>query len=180
MATPGGYPETGKLPKLGARSKETVEQRDTGSTKTYRCQWCMVDLEAGVEICPTCGSPGVDTSMIVPGAEPAANPNQVAVASKVDSELEEWWNDDEERIYRNSASVDQDRTAVIIGLLSTVVICIAIGVFVAPILLTSVFESSLGVTVENSNDLRPLGGVLGLLTGAFIGAIGIWVTTPRR
>lgn len=172
--------QTGKLPKLGMRTSKAAEQNNTGAGKSYRCQWCMVDLDAGVDVCPTCGSPGVDTSMVVPGAERIKDPNQLDVATQTESELEEWWNDPEEETYRNTATEAPDQTAVIVGLLGTAIICIAIGVFVAPIILADAFESSLGVTVDNPNDLRPLGGILGLLVGAFIGAIGMWVTAPRR
>ncbi len=119
--------------------------------------------------------------MVVPGATAAINPDKIALIATPETELEEWWkDDDEESTYRNSATDERDLTPVIIGLLGTVVVCILIGILIAPMALASVFESSLGVTVENSNDLRPLGGILGLLVGAFIGAIGMWVTTPRR
>lgn len=172
--------QTSKLPGLGTRSNEPAERPDAGPKSSYRCQWCMVDLQPGVEVCPTCGSRGIDTSMVVPGAEPATSNSDPAVVAVGDGELDEWWNDDGEEEYRNSASVDEDRTPVIIGLFGTVIVCIIVGVIIAPMFLTSVFESSLGVTVEDPNDLRPLGGVLGMLVGAFIGTIGMWVTAPRR
>ncbi len=173
--------QTGKLPKLGTRISASAEQRNAGSKTSFRCQWCMVDLDAGVEVCPTCGSPGINALMVVPGATAAINPDKIALIATPETELEEWWkDDDEESTYRNSATDERDLTPVIIGLLGTVVVCILIGILIAPMALASVFESSLGVTVENSNDLRPLGGILGLLVGAFIGAIGMWVTTPRR
>jgi hypothetical protein len=173
--------QTGRLPKLGARINAAAEQRNPGSKTSFRCQWCMVDLDAGVEVCPTCGSPGINALMVVPGAAAAIKPDEVALAPTPETELKEWWNEgDEESTYRNSAAEERDLTPIIIGLLGTVVVCILIGILVAPMALASVFESSLGVTVENSNDLRPLGGILGLLVGAFIGAIGMWVTTPRR
>ena len=173
--------QTGKLQTLGAHMAATDEKRDAGTKASFRCQWCMVDLDADVEVCPTCGSHGIDTSMVVPDSAPAINPDQIAVAPKTEAGLDEWWNEgDEESTYRNSAAEDRDQAPIIIGLVGTVVVCILLGVLVAPSLLASTFESSLGVTVENSNDLRPLGGILGLLIGAFIAAIGMWVTAPRR
>ncbi len=172
--------QTGKLRKLGIRTNPAAEQTSSTASKTLRCQWCMVDLEPGVNVCPTCGSPGIDTAMVVPGSERAKDPNQLDVVAQSEGELDEWWNDPEEEIYRNSSADEPDRTAVIVGLLGTAVICVILGVIAAPILLADLFESSLGVTVDNPNDLRPLGGILGLLTGAFIGAIGMWVTAPRR
>jgi hypothetical protein len=171
--------QTGRLPKLGAKINAAAQERGASATSAYRCQWCMVDLQPGVEVCPTCGSAGIDNSMVVPGSEPTVNHDQSA-APRTEVELDEWWNDESEPTYRNSAATTRDQTPVIIGLIGTAVICIAIGVVVAPIVLANAFESSLGVTVENSNDLRPLGGILGLLVGAFIGAIGMWVTAPRR
>jgi len=172
--------QTGRLPKLGARLNQAAAQQTAGSGSAFRCQWCMVDLEPGVNVCPTCGSPGVDTKMVVPGAEVTINPDQVAVAPKPEAALEEWWNDDEEQVYRNTAATDQSQAPVFVGVFGTVVICIVAGIIAGPLVLADAFESSLGVTVENANDLRPLGGLLGFLLGAFIGAIALWVTAPRR
>jgi hypothetical protein len=176
--------QTGKLPKLGERLNH-VESRQATGTPTLTCQWCSVALQPGVTICPTCGSAGVpDTSMVVPDVPTEGDDSlqpALAVEQRGDAELTEWWNEGEESgVYRNSAEEGNDPLPVILGLIGTALVCVLLGILVAPMLLASVFENSLGVTVENNNDLRPLGGVLGLLTGAFIGAIGIWVATPRR
>jgi hypothetical protein len=177
--------QTGKLPKLGERLDRAVDSQQAAGASTLTCQWCSVALQPGVTICPTCGSAGVpDASMVVPDIpleidEPAQL--SLAVEPASDPELPEWWNEGEETgVYRNTAEEGHDPLPVILGLVGTGVVCILLGVLVAPTLLASVFENSLGVTVENNNDLRPLGGVLGLLTAAFIGALGIWVAGPRR
>lgn len=171
--------QTGKLPKLGSRISQAAEKQGSTSS-TLRCQWCSVDLPPGETICPTCGSAGIDTEMVVPDSELTASPQQKPVAPKNDDELVEWWNDAEEEPYINSAADEESQTPIILGLVGTAAVCVVFGAFVAPMLLASAFENSLGVTVENPNDLRPLGAILGLLTGAFIGAIGMWVAAPRR
>ncbi|MEZ4520843.1 MAG: hypothetical protein R3A46_04215 [Thermomicrobiales bacterium] len=175
--------QTGRLPKLGARLNQAAAERGTtsGNGRVLRCQWCSVDLPPGVTVCPTCGSSGIDGAMIVPGAGQISTAKQPSIAPKSDEELVEWWNEaDEDSTYKNSSADEQDQLPVILGLVGTAIVCVALGAFVAPMLLASAFESSLGVTVDNPNDLRPLGAILGLLTGAFIGAIGMWVTAPRR
>jgi hypothetical protein len=180
--TPRGSGATGRLPKLGERLNRAARSSAGEGAGTLTCQWCSVNLPAGETICPTCGSPGVaDTSMVVPDLIEAPLQDAVTVQHKDDSELVEWWKEDAEpETYKNSASQNDDPMPVILGLAGTAVVCIVLGILVAPILLASLFESSLGITVENSNDLRPLGGVLGLLMGAFIGAVGMWVAAPRR
>ena len=182
--TPRGSGATGRLPKLGERLNQAPAPVAHNGAATLTCQWCSVSLPPGVTICPTCGSPGVaDDSMIVPDLIETPAHDELTVQHKDEDELVEWWKDEgesETETYKNSAAQGDDLMPVILGLIGTAVVCVVLGIFVAPILLVSLFEGSLGVTVENSNDLRPLGGVLGLLTGAFIGAIGMWVAAPRR
>ena len=172
--------QTGKLPKLGERLETAVVEQSDNPGSVLSCQWCSVDLAPGETVCPTCGSPGVDGTMVVPDA-PAVKPRPTSEApSASGEELEEWWNDDVDNEYRNSAADEKDMMPVILGLIGTGIVCVILGVLVAPSVLASAFENSLGIKVENANDLRPLGGILGLITGAFIGAMGMWVTAPRR
>lgn len=188
QSVPGGAPHgpgaTGRRPKLGERLIQAATARTGEGASTLSCQWCSVSLPAGETICPTCGSPGVaDNSMVVPDLTEAPGQDAVDVQHMDDDALVEWWKEDGEgatETYKNSASEAGDPLPMILGLLGTGVICVVLGVLVAPVLLVSWFENSLGVTVENANDLRPLGGVLGLLAAVFIGAIGMWVAAPRR
>jgi hypothetical protein len=182
QSVPGQSGATGRLPKLGERLSQAPRPGVGANTATLTCQWCSVSLPPGETICPTCGSPGVgDDSMVVPDLAEMRVPDTVTVQHKGEDELVEWWKEDgEPETYKNSASRNDDPLPVILGIAGTVVVCIILGIVAAPILLSSLFENSLGVTVENSNDLRPLGGVLGLLMGAFIGAIGMWIAGPRR
>lgn len=175
----------GKLTKLGERLNQAAQDRQAAAAQPLTCQWCSVALPPGTTICPTCGSTGIpNESMVVPDvAEPDADPLQdaIGILRPEGEELTEWWNADGEiEPYRNSAQQEGDMMPVILGLLGTGVVCVLLGVLVAPTLLASVFENSLGVTVKDNNDLRPLGGVLGLLTGAFISAIGLLIAAPRR
>ncbi|CAN5559876.1 hypothetical protein BH23CHL2_BH23CHL2_24560 [soil metagenome] len=175
--------ETDNLQPQAARPERAMDGQSASTPETLRCQWCMNDLPAGETVCPSCGSPGVDRSTTVPDEEVATAVEHVSIEQMSDDELVEWWNDadvEEENTYKNSAEGAEDQMPVILGLIGTAIVCVVLGIVVAPIALASVFENSLGVTVENSNDLRPLGGILGLLIGAFIGAIGMWITAPRR
>jgi hypothetical protein len=170
---------TGGLPKLGERLNKVAAEH--GATR-LTCQWCSVSLPPGETICATCGSAGIpDTSMIVPDIVEAPVAPSIDVNPQGEQELVEWWKDvDEVNTYTNSDDEPHDPLPMIIGLVGTGVICILLGVLVAPSVLASAFESSLGVTVDSTSDLRPLGGVLGLLLAAFIGAIAVFVTAPRR
>ena len=170
---------TDQLRAPAARSSG-ADERNLHAPEVLRCQWCSVDLEPGVKVCPSCGSAGIDPSMTISDILEESSPEPEVVEAKPKEELEEWWKDDEEEVYENSAATNDDRTPVIIGLVVTAIICTLIGMFLAPPLIASVFESNLGVTVESTSDLRPLGGILGFLVGAFIGAIGIMVTAPRN
>ena len=170
---------TDQLQAPAVRSGGAAE-RSPDAPEVLRCQWCSVDLEPGVKVCPSCGSPGVDPSMTISDVFEEPNPEPEVVEPKPEEELEEWWKDGDEETYENSASAENDRMPIIIGLVGTVVICTLLGMIFAPPVLASAFESNLGVTVESTSDLRPLGGIIGFLVGAFIGTIGIIVTTPRN
>lgn len=116
--------------------------------------------------------------MVVPGIDEGEIEPQ---AAEPEEELVEWWNEDaagQDRIH--AGAEDGEMMPMILGLAGTGIVCVLLGAFVAPILLASVFENSLGVAVEDSADLRPLGAILGLLVAAFVGAIGVWITAPRR
>lgn len=157
-------------------------------TALLSCQWCSVQLAPGVSICPTCGSPGVpNADLRVPGSE-RLQEEVPAVQLKAPDELVEWWRDDEAdadgaprgNVYRNSSAArDSDPLMTVAALGGAVVVCVALGILAAP-LLAPLMENITGVEVENVNDLRPMGGIVGLLTGLFVGAILSWVVQPRR
>lgn len=169
------------LPGVGAAST-------TGNGGELNCQWCAVQLAQGVTICPTCGSPGLpDAALSVPGGDRLRD-EPFEVRQKAPEELIEWWRDEAEEssrsasggsVYRNSGVAQEtDPLVTVAALGGAVVVCVALGILAAP-LLAPLMESITGVEVENVNDLRPMGGIIGLLTGLFVGAILSWVVQPR-
>jgi hypothetical protein len=150
------------------------------------CQWCSVTLAPGVTICPTCGSPGVpDAALSLPAAA-LLEEESFIVVEKPPEELVEWWHDEDEldedgsHRFRNSAALQEPDplvTAAVLG--GSVLIGILLGVLAAP-LLAPLMENLTGVEVENVNDLRPMGGIIGLLTGLTVGAVAGWVMQPSR
>lgn len=78
-------------------------------------------------------------------------------------------------VYRNSArSAPLDPLLLILILAGAALVCALAGVLASP-LLAPLLERVTGVEVKNTADLRPMGGVLGLLFGLFIGAMAAWV-----
>ncbi len=165
----GRLPETGRLQKTAA------------SSGVLTCQWCSVDLQPGVTICPTCGSPGVpDSAMVVPDPIGVVEADKLDLDVQSEDELVEWWKEEgETSVYENSAADLDNPLPMILGLVGGGVFCVLLGIFIVPPLLSSLFENNFGIIVEDPNDLRPLGGVLGLLVAAFIGAIAMWAAKPR-
>lgn len=155
----------------------------TGNAGRLTCQWCAVQLPAGEKVCPTCGSAGVpDTSMIVPGVSEEPSVSELDVEEIAVDELVEWWNEEaevERQTYRNSAQRSDDPMPVILGLVGAGLFCIVAGVIGMPYM-APVIERNIGVVIEDPNDLRPIGGIIGLLAGLFIGAIGMWVSAPGK
>lgn len=120
--------------------------------------------------------------MVVPGVTETPSASEVNVEEIAADELVEWWNDEaevERQTYRNSAQRSDDPLPVILGLVGAGVFCIVAGVIAMPFT-APVIERNIGVVIENPNDLRPIGGIIGLLIGLFIGAIGMWVSAPGK
>ena len=159
--------------------------RDTATARggTLTCQWCSVALPAGETVCPTCGSSAVpDESMIVPGGDDPLSISEVAVDDLGGEELVEWWNEPaevERQTYRNSARQADDPLPVIAMLVGAGLFCVVAGVIGVPFL-APVIEENIGIVIENPADLRPIGAILGLLVGLFIGTIGMWISAPGK
>lgn len=150
------------------------------------CQWCSVTLAPGITICPTCGSPGVPNAALSMPAEALLVEESYVVTEKPPEELVEWWRDEDEPDedgsprYRNRAALQETdplMTAAVLG--GSVLIGILLGVLAAP-LLAPLMETLTGVEVGSVNDLRPMGGIIGLLTGLTVGAVAGWVMQPSR
>lgn len=162
----------------------------TTGQPSLRCQWCSVPLAAGVTTCPTCGSPGIpDPQMIVAGlTEPDVPQPDPAVAANAvaggEVALDEWWRNEPagaESIQTvDFAAIERRRTQSLIFIGSAVVICGLLGWLIGPVLLESPFERLTGATVEDSDDLRTMGTIGGLIVGMFFGASGGWVIWADR
>ena len=160
-------------------------QPDGASSSGLTCQWCSVRLPDGKAICPTCGSPGVpDPQLTAPGIEilePEVKPEPV----EPKEELDEWWlaEDVQATVAKpvKSGELFEDRLLKTVGILAgTGAVCAFTGWLIGPIFLTSVMESITGTPVENADDLRPMGTVIGLLTGLFFGASFGWIAQAER
>ena len=143
-------------------------------------------LPAGETRCPTCGSPGVpDPTLHAPGIE-LLEPEAETAPIEPKDELHEWWLDDDEVQHQQqraaiSHSAPEDRV------LRSAVILIGMGAFfaflgwlVGPLFLSPLMENITGTPVESASDLRPMGGILGLLTGLFFGASYGWIANAER
>lgn len=96
-------------------------------------------------------------------------------------ELDEWWLDDESadepatRV-QSGVTLDEDRVlktaAILIG---TAAVCAFAGWLAGP-LLAPAMESITGSPVRDTNDLRPMGSIIGFLSGLFLGACIGWVS----
>ena len=159
-----------------------INQTQTGE---LHCQWCSVTLPAGETRCPTCGSPGIpDPNLHAAGLELLEEPEPAEVKPK--AELDEWWLDDDEvehqqqRAVMSSSAVEDRmlRTAMI--LLGTAAVFTFLGWLLGPLFLSPVMESITGTPVENASDLRPMGGILGMIVGLFFGASYGWIAGAER
>ncbi|HUG14478.1 MAG TPA: hypothetical protein VMM78_05595 [Thermomicrobiales bacterium] len=152
-----------------------------------RCQWCSVPLKPGVTLCPTCGSPGVpDPVFSTPEPEPAPAVDALSVTVFDETSVIAPWRDDESLVVdapvtgsRKQLTVQEaeNRQMQTIKLaVIAVLVCGFLGWLAGP-LLAGVIESFTGTPVEDSGDLRPMGGFFGMLTGLLVGGIGgvvIW------
>lgn len=154
---------------------------DTGPAgERLNCQWCFKQLEPGVTICPTCGSPGVpDESLTMPAGGESDELSKLEVTEKSPEEIAAVMEEEGGSVYRNSSANAPDPAVTFLAVGGAVLISVVMGVIAAPLLETP-FENTLGVVVDNPADLRPLGGVIGMLVGMFLGAIAMWVTNPRN
>jgi hypothetical protein len=131
-------------------------------------------------ICPTCGSAGIpDPTMVVPDEEPEPEP---VVQQQV--ELVEWWREDEEpgkptRQQLSVADTEARRQQSIIFIVAAVLVCAVAGWLAGP-LLAGAMESLTGTPVENTGDLRPTGGFIGVMLGFMVGAFGGWMIWASR
>lgn len=167
-----------------------IEQREPGehsSSGRLTCQWCSVQLPAGVTRCPTCGSPGIpDPSMTVPGID-LLESGPVADPVKPAEELDEWWLDDESGASTAaqalaSTPLPEDQILKTVGILVAAALIFGfIGWLAGPLVLAPAMEDITGSPVEHLSDLRPMGAVLGLITGLFFGACVGWINSePAR
>lgn len=153
---------------------------DTGS---LRCQWCSVTLRQGTVICPTCGSTGVpDPALRVSGTETSGSEGttpSTSVEIEPDS-LQHESGDASSPMSRVSYLDVEDRQLQTYGVIVvSVVVFVAIGWLAGP-LLAGPMESLTGAPVDNTDDLRPTGSFLGLLTGFLVGATGGWIIWSGR
>lgn len=190
-----GKPEAG-FTSLGAEwqavwvsaseSTQNPSSRVVFSTGDLTCQWCSVRLPAGETRCPTCGSPGIpDPNLHAAGIEvldAKAGPDVV----EPKEELTEWWLDEDEVQHQEqraalSPAAIEDRLLKTAGvLIGTAVVFTFLGWLVGPLFLSPLMENITGTPVERAADLRPMGGILGLLTGLFFGASYGWIAGAER
>jgi len=165
----------------------TYDQSTSGArTGDLTCQWCSVSLPAGETRCPTCGSPGVpDPSLHAAGIE-ILEPEVAPEPVQTKEELPEWWLDEDEVKHQQqraavSTGAGEDRmlktAAVLIG---TAAVFTLLGWLIGPLFLSPLMERITGTPVERAADLRPMGGIIGLLTGLFLGASYGWIAGASR
>ena len=165
----------------GLQQTDELQPERHSSPGGPRCQWCSVSLPVGTTVCLTCNSPGVpDPALTVPGIE-ILEPTPAVETAKPPGELDEWWLDDQPASQpgtrpRSSAALDEDRllktAAILIG---TAAICAFAGWLAGP-LLAPAMESITGSPVQDTGDLRPMGSILGFLSGLFLGAGIGWIS----
>lgn len=147
---------------------------------TLTCQWCSKQLPPGETVCPICGSSGVpDESLTVPGINHPDDLSKLEVSELSAEQINEVMQEESESLYRNSAADEPDPAVTLLAVAGAVVISVIMGVIAAPLLATPM-ENTLGVVIDDPSDLRPLGGVIGMLVGMFLGAIAMWVAAPRK
>jgi hypothetical protein len=163
--------------------QSAINQSQTGE---LHCQWCSVRLPAGETRCPTCGSPGIpDPNLVAPGIEVLEAP-EVATEVTPASDLHEWWLDDDavedqaRRATLTPSAVEDKALRTVIVLVCTGAVFTFLGWLVGPLFLSPAMESITGTPVERASDLRPMGGLIGLFVGLFIGAGYGWIAGSQR
>ena len=94
-------------------------------------------------------------------------------------ELVEWWREDEAagtpaRVQMSFADAEQRRQQTLVFIAIAVLGCAVAGWLAGP-LLAGAMESLTGTPVEDTGDLRPTGGFLGIMVGFMVGAAGGWM-----
>lgn len=195
MSRPQGKPEAG-FTGLGAErqavrvsaseSTRNSSSRVVLSTGDLTCQWCSVRLLAGETRCPTCGSPGIPDPNLHPPGVAMLEAETVPDIVEPKEELTEWWLDEDEVQHQQlraalSPAAVEDRLFRTAGvLIGTAVVFTFLGWLVGPMFLSPLMENITGSPVEHASDLRPMGGILGLLTGLFFGASYGWIAGAER
>lgn len=159
---------------------------------SLRCQWCSLPLAEGITTCPTCGSPGIPD----PRLSPSSSSDLPASARAGDGiNILDPWRDAEFSAPRLPLELDPDfessslpqtglswqdaerrQLNTILFACGAVLVCAFVGWLAGPLLAGSM-ESFTGTPVEDPSDLRPMGAIIGLLTGFGVGAMGgivIW------
>lgn len=168
---------------------ESTQEQASGAVSAQgdlHCQWCSVSLPAGETRCPTCGSPGIpDPNLHAAGIE-ILEPEIAPEPVQTKEDLPEWWLDEDEVKHQQqraavSSSAVEDRmlrtAAVLIG---TAAVFTFLGWLIGPLFLSPLMERITGTPVERAADLRPMGGIIGLLTGLFLGASYGWIAGAQR
>ena len=123
--------------------------------------------------------------MIVPGSEREEQGPIEPIVASADADVPWLELPDESdspflRSPKASYLESEDRQLQTYGIIiAAVVACVALGWLAGP-LLAGPMESLTGTPVENTADLRPTGGFLGLLAGFLIGATGGWAMWSGR
>jgi hypothetical protein len=151
-----------------------------------RCQWCGEQLSDEQAVCPGCGA-----VVAGPLLDDEAGETAVVAADAPDpapeaAALIEWWRDDNPeveavRAQRQLTFEEAERRSLlsIAVIVCAAALCLLLGLASAP-LLAPLIESLTGSPVQDTSDLRPLGGLLGLLGGLLVGAIGGWIIWSNR
>lgn len=143
------------------------------------CQWCATVLPDGETRCPACGSPGIpDPTMQVPGAGEivtALFTNEERSPEEILLEPEEWAAppppkpDTSDQILNN-----------IVILAGCGIVFALLGAMLSPFFISPLIESVTGAPVERAADVRPMGGIAGLIAGLLIGATWGWISAADR
>lgn len=117
--------------------------------------------------------------MQVPGAEElvtAPPPAEEPTPESILLEPETW--DTPEPLPRQNTG---DQTLTTIAVLAGCGIVFAfIGAIVGPYFISPLIESITGAPVERAADVRPMGIIVGLITGLFVGATWGWIAAADR
>lgn len=164
----------------------TQETAGDAASHPLHCQWCAMSLQPGVTTCPSCGSRSIpDSRMIVPGTEHAAQTTAESIVTSPEiavPAVEQSRESDSSLppLPKLSYLEMEDRQLQTYGvIIVSVIVCVALGWLAGPTL-SGPMEALTGTPVENTADLRPTGGFLGLLAGFLIGATGGWAIWSGR